>query len=99
MGDGRPQEESRVNMAASRVRDIGRLAMVAVGLGKDEAYMKSLVSQPQDENYYPVEAFDRLSDNFVDELTKDVCKTPSPTPPPAPPTPPPGSPTPPPTPL
>jgi uncharacterized protein YegL len=89
--DGRPTHEVQATAAAAAVRNVARLAMVAIGLSKDETYMRSLVSRPEQQNYYPIENFGSLSSEFVDLLTKDVCQTPSPTPAltPSPPTPPP----------
>jgi hypothetical protein len=93
--DGVPTKENEATNSATAARAKARLSMVAIGVSQDAAYMRSIVSEPRDQNYYPIESFEGLSDEFVNQLTRDVCETRSPTPTPTPsPTP---APTPPPT--
>jgi Mg-chelatase subunit ChlD len=88
-GHDLPSHESAARMAADKVKAANfQLSMVAIGKA-DTKYMKSLVTPPVDENFFPVSKFESLTKSFIENMLEEICdSSPSPTPQPVgPPTP------------
>lgn len=72
-GDCTPHEEN-ARTQAKFVKSLPcDLAMVAVG-DADSTYMKSLVTTPTKDNYFTVNDFLGLSDNFINNLVDKLCE-------------------------
>jgi len=71
-------------IAADNVRANMQLAMVAIGGAADTSFMQSLVSQPVNENFFPVSTFQSLTTTFIEDILQEICKTAAPTPEPTP---------------
>lgn len=89
LGNG-PEHKDAAIKAAKDVKIDSQLTMVAIGQA-NTAFMRSLVSKPESENFFPISSFDQLTQgSFIDDLIEGICNSATPAPPRATPAPAPG---------